>query len=93
MTDTPTPKEVPVLPPTVIGTAAVGVASVGTAPLPFWIDPDHTGVPLYNRKVFRDGIVNLAMMLLGKLAPTNPYVLLVQGYKPQIQALIDQGAK
>lgn len=68
------------------------VGKAGKQPLPIWLDPDRTGVAVYDRKVVRDAVVDGLFWIAGALAPKNAYVLLVQGYRDQIKALIERGS-
>lgn len=76
-----------------IPSAAGIVASAGKKPLPVIVDPDHTGVPIWDRKDVRNAALELALKGLALAFPGNPYTLLLQQYEPVIETAIDQGAK
>lgn len=69
------------------------VARAGTKPFPIIVDPDHTGVPLWNRKPVRDAVAGAIFRAVAFLFPKSPWALAFAQLKPIIQGWIDEGAK
>lgn len=87
MPDTPTS------PGTQIPSTRGIVAVVGIQPLPFIVDPDHTGVALWNRKPFRDTVSKALFKAVAFFFPKSPWAQVLLQLEPQIEAFISKGAK
>jgi len=87
MPDTPTSPGTPI--PSTKGIVVV----TGVRPLPFIVDPDHSGVPLWNRRPVRDAVASTAFKLVAFLFPKSPWAQVLTQLQPQIQAFIDKGAQ
>lgn len=73
--------------------AAEGVAVAGKKPYPPFLDPDHSGIPLYDRKAVRDAIAGVLFKVIMFLFPGSPWALLLAHFEDDLQRLIDTGAK
>ena len=88
MPDTPTNPMAPIP-----SSRTVGPVVMGTEPLPFIVDPDHSGVPIWNRRPVRDAVASTAFKLVAFLFPKSPWAQVLTQLQPQIQAFIDKGAQ
>ena len=73
--------------------AAGIVASAGKKPLPVYVDPTHSGIPIWDRKDVRNAALELALKGLSLAFPGAPEILLLEQYEPVIENAIDQGAQ